>query len=63
MTLSQAAVGMPDQTATPIVSVLQIDGSHLEPRCHVCRNDGVRQTGQRSAGLWGQLRHDPACPR
>jgi hypothetical protein len=41
MTLSQAAVGMSDQAAPPVV--LQINGSHLEPRCHVCRNDRVRQ--------------------
>jgi hypothetical protein len=41
MTLSQAAVGSPDQTAPPLV--LQINGSHVEPRCHVCRSDGVRQ--------------------
>ena len=40
MTLWQA-VGMSDQTAPPLV--LQINGSHLEPRCHVCRHDGVRQ--------------------
>lgn len=40
MTLSQA-VGMSDQAAPPLV--LQINGSHLEPRCHVCRSDGVRQ--------------------
>ena len=41
MTLSHAAVGMSDQAAPPLV--LQINGSHLEPRCHVCRHDGVRQ--------------------
>jgi hypothetical protein len=41
MTLSQAAVGSPDQTAPPLI--LPINGSHLEPRCHVCRHDGVRQ--------------------
>jgi hypothetical protein len=41
MTLSQAAIGSPDQTAPPLI--LPINGSHLEPRCHVCRNDGVRQ--------------------
>ena len=40
MTLSHA-VGMSDETAPPLV--LQINGSHLEPRCHVCRHDGVRQ--------------------
>jgi hypothetical protein len=40
MTLSQA-IGMSDQTA-PLLA-LQINGSHVEPRCHVCRSDGVRQ--------------------
>ena len=34
---------MPDETATSIVSIPQIDTLHLEPRCHVCRNDEVRQ--------------------
>jgi hypothetical protein len=43
MTLSQAALSAPDETATPTASVPQIDRFHLEPRCHVCRNDGVRQ--------------------
>ena len=41
MTLSPAAVGMSDQTAPPLT--LQVNGSRLESRCHVCRDDGVRQ--------------------
>jgi hypothetical protein len=41
MTLSQAAVGSPDQTAPPLVP--PINWSGLEPRCHVCRHDGVRR--------------------
>jgi len=41
MTVSQAAVGSPDQTAPPLI--LPINGSHLEPRCHVCKNDEVRK--------------------
>ena len=43
MTLPQAALRAPDETATSIVSAPQIDKSHLEPRCHVCRNDEVRK--------------------
>jgi hypothetical protein len=43
MTLSPAALSSPDQTATSMASVAQIDRLHLEPRCHVCRNDHVRQ--------------------
>ena len=42
MTLSQAALA-PDETATSTESVPQIDRLHLEPRCHVCRNDEVRK--------------------
>ena len=42
MTLPQAALSTPDETATSIVSVPQIDKSYLEPRCRVCRNDEVR---------------------
>ena len=42
MTLSQSALA-PDETATSTESVLQIGSLHLEPRCHVCRNDEVRQ--------------------
>ena len=41
MTLSHTAVGMSDQTA-PLLA-LQINGSHVEARCHVCRSDGVRR--------------------
>jgi hypothetical protein len=41
MTLSHAAVGTSDETAPPLI--LQINGSHLEPRCHVCRTDEVRK--------------------
>ncbi|WP_152967026.1 hypothetical protein [Mycobacterium heckeshornense] len=41
MTLSHTAVGKADQTAPPLV--LQISASRLEPRCHVCRTDEVRQ--------------------
>ena len=43
MTLPQASLSAPDETAASIVSVPQIDKSYLEPRCHVCRNDEVRQ--------------------
>jgi hypothetical protein len=43
MTLPQAALSVPDETAASIVSVPQIDRLHLEPRCHVCRNDEVRK--------------------
>jgi hypothetical protein len=43
MTLSQAAFA-PDEMATSTESVPQIDRLHLEPRCHVCRNDEVRKT-------------------
>jgi hypothetical protein len=43
MTLPQAALSVPDETAASIVSVPQIDRFHLEPRCHVCRNDVVRK--------------------
>jgi hypothetical protein len=42
MTLSQAALSAQDEPATSTASVPQIDKSHLEPRCHVCRNDEVR---------------------
>jgi hypothetical protein len=43
MTLPQAALSVPDETAASIASVPQIDRLHLEPRCHVCRNDEVRK--------------------
>jgi hypothetical protein len=43
MTLPRAAASVPDETATSTVSVPQIDRLHLEPRCHVCRNDEVRK--------------------
>jgi hypothetical protein len=43
MTLPQAALRAPDETAASIASVPQIDRLHLEPRCRVCRNDEVRK--------------------
>jgi hypothetical protein len=43
MTLPQAAASVPDETATSTASVPQIDKLHLEPRCHVCRNDELRK--------------------
>jgi hypothetical protein len=43
MTLPQAALSVPDETAASIVSVPQIDRLHLEPRCRVCRNDAMRK--------------------
>lgn len=43
MTLPQAALSVPDETATSIASVQQIDRFHLEPRCRVCRNEQVRK--------------------
>lgn len=43
MTLPQAAASAPDETATSMASVPQIDKSYLEPRCHVCRNDVARK--------------------
>jgi hypothetical protein len=42
MTLPQAALSVPDETAASIVSVPRIDRFHLEPRCRICRNDPVR---------------------
>ena len=42
MTLPQAALSVPDETAASIVSAPRIDKFHLEPRCRVCRNDQVR---------------------
>src|SRR3984957_14332924 len=42
MTLPQAALSVPDETAAS-TAVPQIDKLHLEPRCHVCRNDEVRK--------------------
>src|SRR5271167_2707451 len=42
MTLPQAALSVPDETAASIGSVPQIDRLHLEPRCRICRNDQVR---------------------
>jgi hypothetical protein len=42
VTLTQAALSTPDETATPIVSVPQIHRFHLEPRCRICRNDSMR---------------------
>jgi hypothetical protein len=43
MTLPQAALRVPDETAALTVSVPQIDRFHLEPRCRICRNDQVRK--------------------
>lgn len=43
MTLTQAALNVPDETATSTASVPEIGRLHLEPRCHVCRNDEVRK--------------------
>jgi hypothetical protein len=43
MTLPRAAASVPDETATSTASVPEIDMVHLEPRCHVCRNDEVRK--------------------
>ncbi|MFZ3315880.1 MAG: hypothetical protein WA622_17445, partial [Mycobacterium sp.] len=43
MTLPQAAFSMADEAAASTVSAPEIDRLHLEPRCHVCRNDEVRQ--------------------
>ncbi|MFZ3294755.1 MAG: hypothetical protein WA752_14080, partial [Mycobacterium sp.] len=34
---------MADEAAASTVSAPEIDRLHLEPRCHVCRNDEVRQ--------------------
>ena len=42
MTLPQAALSVPDETAASIVSAPRIDRFHLEPRCRICRNDQVR---------------------
>src|ERR1700740_460119 len=43
MTLAQAPLSPPHETATSTAAVPQIDRLHLEPRCHVCRDDEVRQ--------------------
>jgi hypothetical protein len=43
VTLTQAALSTPDETATSTASVPPIDRLYLEPRCHVCRSDEVRQ--------------------
>jgi hypothetical protein len=43
VTLTQAALSTPDETATSTASVPPIDRLYLEPRCHVCRNDAVRK--------------------
>jgi hypothetical protein len=43
MTLSLAVLSAPDETATIATSEPQTTGFHLEPRCHVCRNDEVRK--------------------
>jgi hypothetical protein len=42
MTLLQGALTVPDEAVTTL-SVSRIDRAQREPRCHVCRNDGVRQ--------------------
>jgi hypothetical protein len=43
MTLTQAALSTPDETATSTESVPLIERFHLEPRCQVCRNDVARK--------------------
>jgi hypothetical protein len=43
MTLAQAPVSPPHETATSTVSPPPIDRLHLEPRCHVCRDDEIRK--------------------
>ena len=63
MTLPQAALSVPDETAASIVSAPRIDRFHLEPRCRVCQKRRGADEGQRPAGLRSQLRHDPARPR
>jgi hypothetical protein len=67
MTLPQAALSVPDQTTASIVSVPRIDRFHLEPRCRVCRNDGVRKkvndllaSGSSYAMIWRALGEDNA---
>ena len=67
MTLPQVALRTPDETATPTVSVPQIDKSYLEPRCHVCRNDVAREkvndlltSGSSYAMVWRALGEDNA---
>ena len=42
MTLPMTALGT-DEAATPTVLTPAVDSHYLEPRCHVCRNDEVRQ--------------------
>jgi hypothetical protein len=42
MPLSQATLGAPVETETSTASLPQVDRLYLEPRCHVCRNDEVR---------------------
>jgi len=41
MTLPQAALSVPDDTAASILSVPRIETFHPEPRCRVCRNEQV----------------------
>jgi hypothetical protein len=43
MTLSQAALGVSEETATSTASLPPIDRFYLEPRCRVCRNDVLRK--------------------
>jgi hypothetical protein len=43
MTLSPAAVGTPDEPESSTASRHPVDRFYLEPRCHVCRNDKVRE--------------------
>ena len=43
MTLSLAVVSSPDDTATIPAPKPDTTGVKLEPRCHVCRDDEVRQ--------------------
>jgi hypothetical protein len=43
MTLSPAVLSGSIQTTTIAASEPKVSALHLEPRCHVCRSDGVRQ--------------------
>jgi hypothetical protein len=68
MTLPQAALRAPDETATPTVSIPEIDRLHLEPRCHVCRNDVARKTvndllTSGSSCAWSCVRSGRTTPR
>jgi hypothetical protein len=43
MTLVMTALGTDDAAPPTVVSTPAVDSHYLEPRCHVCRNDEVRQ--------------------